>query len=93
MEPRSRDRSPYHSMSIKVKQCFLDGTYAEGAAVASLALVLLIFLAYSCILDLASMILPPATVDFDLAKVIFEPLRLIFVGLSDITTAKCLRDK
>ena len=64
----------------------MDGTYAGGAAMASLALVLLIFLAYSRILDFVSMILLPATVDFDLAKVIFEHLMLTFafVALSDI---------
>ena len=64
----------------------MNGTYTEGAAMASLALVLLIFLAYSRILDFVSMILLPATVDFDLAKVIFEHLMLTFafVALSDI---------
>ena len=64
----------------------MNGTYTEGAAMASLALVLLIFLAYSRILDFASTMLLPATVDFDLAKVSFEHLMLTFVVLSDITT-------
>lgn len=76
------------NVNQKSNQTFFGGTHADGAAVASLALVLLMFLAYSRTLDFASTTLLPATVDFDLAKVILEPLRLTFVALSDITTAK-----